>query len=72
MQYYIREWYDRSASLIAEDGYTLNTYPTVNEAVTACIEHCRTEPLFIERFNEFPTLSIEESYLSTSALEYCN
>lgn len=48
MQYYVRELADKRALLIAEDGYALSTFNTVDEAVAVCIIDCRVAPLWIE------------------------
>ena len=53
MQYYIREWHDRSASLIAEDGHWLETFPSVNDAISACIHDCCVKPQFVERHSNY-------------------
>jgi predicted lipoprotein with Yx(FWY)xxD motif len=42
------EWDDKTASLIAEDGRTLETYPNSEEAVDACIRYCHAEPDFVQ------------------------
>ena len=49
MQYYIRVWSNQSASLIAEDGHTLDTFESLDDAIDACIRDCRVEPSYIER-----------------------
>ena len=49
MRYFVKEWYDKTASLIAEDGHILETYQSSEEAVNACIIHCRVEPDFEEK-----------------------
>lgn len=48
MQYYVRELCDQRAVLIAEDGYPLSTFDTVDDAVATCIIDCRVAPLWIE------------------------
>jgi hypothetical protein len=60
MQYYIKEWSDRTASLIAEDGYALDIFDSIDEAIDACIYDCMVEPEYIERHN---------SYLGASPLD---
>lgn len=57
MQYYIRELCDGRALLIAEDGYPLSTFNTVDDAVAQCITHCRVAPIWIEWFRQSPTFS---------------
>ena len=49
MQYFIKEWPDNSASLIAEDGYTLETFENIVEA----IDDCMVEPEYIERHTNY-------------------
>jgi len=66
MQYYIREWHDRRASLIAEDGFSLDTFDSVDDAIDACIKDCRVEPKFIERHCNYlgrSPVDFESSYL---------
>jgi len=48
MQYIVKEWPDRSASLFAEDGYHLETFPSLKEAVRVCRKDCRVEPMSVE------------------------
>ena len=50
MQYYIQEWPDMTASLIAEDGYTLNTFDSTDEAIEACISECMVKPSHIKKY----------------------
>lgn len=40
MQYYINEWPDQTASLIAEDGYSLDTFENLGDAIDADIYDC--------------------------------
>jgi len=49
MRYYIKEWSDQTASLIAEDGYALDIFANIYDAIDACIIQCNVEPEFIER-----------------------
>jgi hypothetical protein len=66
MQYYIKEWSDMTASLVAEDGYTLDTYDNTEDAIDACISHCLVEPRFIERhfcYLDSSPLDFESSFL---------
>ena len=49
MRYHIKEWPDKSASLIAEDGYTLDSFTNIDDAFRACVEECRVEPEYIDR-----------------------
>lgn len=61
MQYYIKEWPDQTASLIAEDGHQLDTFVNIYDAIEACVLQCRVEPEYIERhFN----------YLGTSPMDF--
>ena len=48
MQYFIREWPDNTASLVAEDGYTLDAFENIVDAIVACNFDCMVEPGFIE------------------------
>jgi len=50
MKYYIKEWPDQTASLIAEDGHSLDTFSCIDEASDVCIEECLVEPIRIERY----------------------
>ena len=36
MEFYIKEWTDKTASLITRDGYRLWTFASVESALTAC------------------------------------
>jgi len=49
MNYYVRELTDKCAVLVAEDGYELDYFPSVQVAVCACKEGCHATPLYIER-----------------------
>jgi len=49
VRYHIKEWQDKTASLIAEDGHVLDIFNNIHDANEACIEQCRTEPEYIER-----------------------
>jgi len=49
MQYYIKQWPDHTASLIAEDGYMLDTFESISEAIDVCNLECMVEPQHIER-----------------------
>ena len=48
MQYFIKEWPDRTASIYAEDGYLLETFESLKEALRTCRKDCRVEPMSIE------------------------
>ncbi len=63
MKYYIKEWSDHTATLIAEDGYALEIYDTVDEAVDVCLYDCMVEPDFIES---------HENYLGASPIDVDN
>lgn len=67
MRYYIKEWPDQTASLIAEDGYALDTFKNINDAVEVCVTECLVEPEFIEsHFNYLGTspIDFESSFIS--------
>ena len=49
MRYHIKEWPDKTASLIAEDGYTLDFFTNIDDAFQACVKECMVEPEYIER-----------------------
>ena len=53
MQYFIKEWPDNTASLIAEDGYTLDIFLNIIDAIDACNFECMVEPEFIERHSNY-------------------
>lgn len=53
MQYFIKEWPDNTASLIAEDGYTLDTFENIIEAIEVCSSECMVEPAFIESHSNY-------------------
>lgn len=61
MQYFIREWPDNTASLVAEDGYTLDTFENIVDAIVACNFDCMVEPDFIESHC---------NYLGTSLIDF--
>jgi hypothetical protein len=66
MQYYIKEWSDQTASLIAEDGYALDIFTSIDDAIDACVIQCGVEPEYIERhFNYLGTspMDFESSYV---------
>lgn len=66
MQYYIKEWHDQTASLIAEDGYYLDTFASIDDAIDACIEACRVEPEFIQSHSNYlggSPLDFESSFI---------
>ena len=48
MHYYVKEQPNNQAILIAEDGYPLSTFDSVDDAVAVCIIECRVAPLWIE------------------------
>ncbi len=69
MQYAIREWSNGRASLIAEDGYFLSTFDSCQDAIQACINECRVEPLFVERHYSYlgsSPLDIESQFIDMS------
>jgi hypothetical protein len=53
MQYYIKEWSDQTASLIAEDGYSLDRFENIEDAIEACLSDCMVEPEYIEKHNNY-------------------
>lgn len=61
MQYYIKEWSDQTASLIAEDGYSLDTFESIGDAIDACVYDCMVDPEYIETHN---------NYLGASPLDF--
>jgi hypothetical protein len=61
MQYYIKEWPDQTATLIAEDGYVLDTFANAFDAIDACVLECLVEPEYIES---------HVNYLGTSPLDF--
>ena len=68
MQYHIKEWSDRTASLIAEDGYYLDTFKSISDAIDACLYDCMVEPEHIETYNSYPgnsPLDFDSSYVDT-------
>lgn len=53
MEFYIREWADKTASLITRDGYRLWTFASVDSALAACREWYRvSEERVISDFND--------------------
>jgi len=66
MQYYIKEWPDLTASLIAEDGYSLDIFESTDDAIAACITGCLVEPEYIERYDSYPAsppVDFESSFI---------
>jgi hypothetical protein len=61
MQYSVKQWANGKASLIAEDGYTLSTFFSCEDAIQACIKECRIEPIIVDR---------HYSYLGKSPLDW--
>ncbi len=57
MPYYIKQWSDQTASLIAEDGYSLDTFESLADAIDACIYDCMVEPEYIARQNNYSDTS---------------
>ena len=57
MQYHIKEWSDQTASLIAEDGHSLDVFESIGEAIDACFYDCLVEPECIEKHNSYPDSS---------------
>lgn len=66
MRYYIKEWSDQTASLVAEDGHALDTFANIYDAIDACIIQCNIEPEFIERYYNYlgkSPLDFESSFV---------
>lgn len=66
MNYYVKEMSDKSAILMASDGYELAVFPTTDAAVTACVEGCLVQPLYVEKHYSYLQASpvdFESSYL---------
>ncbi|MFM1895313.1 MAG: hypothetical protein RLZZ385_387 [Pseudomonadota bacterium] len=61
MQYFIREWPNHTASLVAEDGHILATFGSVREAFNTCARDCMTVPAHIER---------RSNYLEASPIDF--
>lgn len=61
MNYHIKEWSGHSASLVAEDGYSLDTFESIDDAIDACLSGCMVHPDHIER---------HDSYLATNPLDF--
>jgi len=61
MQYYIKEWHDQTATLVAEDGYSLDTFASISDAINACLMDCMVEPDHIEHYS---------NYLGSSPLDF--
>lgn len=67
MQYYINEWSEQTVSLIAEDGYSLNTFENLADAIDVCFYHCMVESEYIERYDNYPgfsDLDFESDFMS--------
>ena len=63
MRYFIKEWSNQTATLFAEDGYALEIYDSVDDAINSCIYDCMVEPDFIESHN---------NYLGASPIDFDN
>lgn len=61
MDYFVKEWPNRKASIVAEDGYLLDTFNTLKEAIFACRQGCHIDPLHVESHH---------SYLQSSPLDF--
>lgn len=48
MQYHVKQWTDQTASLIAEDGYTLDVFNNLYDAIKCCVLNYMVEPDYIE------------------------
>ncbi len=53
MQYYINEWFDLTASLIADEEYSLDIFESIDDAINACVFDCMLEPEHIETDNNY-------------------
>ena len=60
MNYYVKELADKSAILVAEDGFELEVFPSVRVAIAACCKECLVWPLWVEHYY---------SYLENAAAE---
>jgi hypothetical protein len=54
MPYYINEWSDQTASLNAIDGYSLNTFENLADAIDAYFYDYMVEPEYIEILDNYP------------------
>ncbi len=54
MQYHIKEWSDQTASLVAEEGYSLDVFASIGEAIDDCLYDCQVESEYIEKYNNYP------------------
>ena len=72
MQYYVRELFDQRAVLIAEDGYPLSTFDSVDDAVATCIIDCRVAPLWIEWHRDTSVQSIDGDCIRQALARHCN
>ena len=61
MDYYVKERSDKSAILMAADGYELAIFPSTDQAVAACLKDCLVRPLFVEQ---------HYSYLQASPVDF--
>lgn len=60
MNYFVKELADKSAILVAIDGYELAAFPSVEVAINTCREECLVRPLWIERhYNEFDSSPLD-------------
>jgi hypothetical protein len=66
MKYHIKEWTDQTASLIAEDGYELDVFNNLCDAIKSCVLNCMVEPDYIESHTNYlgkSPVDFEASYL---------
>jgi len=66
MQYFIKEWHDQTATLMAEDGHSLDTFGNVSDAIDACLMDCMVEPDYIESYSNYlgaSPLDFESSFI---------
>lgn len=66
MQYFIKEWPDRTASIYAEDGYLLEKFESLKEALRACRKDCLVEPMWVES----PFSKTKRRYLQGSPVNF--
>jgi len=69
MEYFVKEWSDKTASIFAEDGYILDTYSCIYEAVKVCREECLVEPMWVETSDDHQS-PLESRYDTWPVPEY--
>ena len=53
MKYHVKEWSDHSAALISEDGYSLDTFESIDDAIDDCLNGCMVYPDYIEKDDDY-------------------